>query len=180
MSEPAGARLAYRVDADDRLVDVAGEWDAFAVANGAPDLRFETLRGRSLPVLVTGPEMRLLTAQLLKRARARGELVLPFRCDAPERRRFLTMRLRAAGDGGVWIETTLERVEPRAPVALLDARVPRADELLVVCSWCRQVRLDGRWVEAEEAVEALGLFDAPRLPRISHGICPPCRAHFFA
>lgn len=180
MSEPPGARLAYRVDADDRLVDVAGEWDAFAVANGAPGLRFETLRGRSLPVLVTGPEMRLLTAQLLKRARARGEFVLPFRCDAPERRRFLSMRLRAEAERSVWIETTLERVEPRAPVTLLDNRVPRSDALLVACSWCRQIRLDVRWVEVEEAVESLGLFHAPRLPQISHGICPPCRARFFA
>lgn len=173
-------RIHYRVDAQDRMTEVGGEWNAFAAANGAPGLTIEHLRGRALPTLVSGTEMQALTGMLLKRARAVGEVEVPFRCDAPGERRFLSMSLRRDADGGVAIETTLLRTEPRPPVALLDGRQPRRDEVLVVCSWCKRIRLDVRWVEVEEAVEALGLFDAPRLPQVSHGICPECRARFFA
>jgi hypothetical protein len=35
---------------------------------------------------------------------------------------------------------------------------------------------DGRWVEAEEAMDRLDLLDAPALPRLTHGICPACKA----
>ena len=38
---------------------------------------------------------------------------------------------------------------------------------------------DKGWVEVEEAVNVLRLFDKPRLPRISHGICAPCSDSFF-
>jgi hypothetical protein len=173
--------IRYRVDAEDRLVEFGGEWDAFAAANGAAGLTIEHLRGRPLPALVTGTEMQSLTAMLLKRARAAGEVEVPFRCDAPDARRFLSMSLRRAAEDGVVIETTLLRTEPRPAVALFDENVPRSGELLVVCSWCKRVRLDGQqWVEVEDAVATLGLFEAAALPQLSHGICPPCRARFFA
>jgi len=32
------APLTYRLDADDRIVDIRGPWDEFARANGAPEL----------------------------------------------------------------------------------------------------------------------------------------------
>lgn len=174
-------KISYRVDAEDRLVEVGDEWDAFAAANGAPDLDLEHLHGRPLPALVSGTEMQSLTAMLLKRARAAGEVEVPFRCDAPDERRFLSMKLQRDAENGVRIETTLLRVEARPAVALFDEGAPRSDELLIVCSWCKRVRLDGQqWVEVEDAVAALGLFEAAALPRLSHGICPPCRARFFA
>ncbi len=173
-------KIRYRVDAEDRMVEVGGEWETFAAANGVPELTGERLRGRALTSFVSGTEMQSLTAMLLKRARAAGAVEVPFRCDAPGERRFLSMSLRRDADDGVAIETTLLRREPRPPVALWDDRLPRRDDLLVVCSWCKRTRLDVRWVEVEEAVEALGLFDAPSLPQVSHGICPPCRARFFA
>jgi hypothetical protein len=44
-----------------------------------------------------------------------------------------------------------------------------------MCSWCRRVRLDAaRWVEVEDAVAELRLFEDVRPPQISHGVCPIC------
>ncbi|MCM2258754.1 MAG: hypothetical protein NDJ94_24230 [Vicinamibacteria bacterium] len=173
-------KITYRIDAQDRLTELSGDWDQFAQANGAPELAAAALRGKPLPALVSGTEMQSLTAMLLKRAREAGAVEVPFRCDAPDERRFLTMELRRDAEDGVAIETRLVRAEPRPPVALLDARLPRTDELLVICSWCKCVRLPTQeWVEVEAAVEALGLFQEAQLPQLSHGICPPCRARFF-
>jgi hypothetical protein len=173
-------KITYKVDAQDRLTELSGDWDQFARANGAPQLDAAALRGKPLPALISGPEMQSLTAMLLKRAREKGAVEVPFRCDAPDERRFLTMELRGDEQGGVTIETREVRTESRPPVALLDARLPRTGELLIVCSWCKKVQLPERdWVEVEAAVEALGLFEEAQLPQLSHGICPPCRARFF-
>ncbi|MCM2258752.1 MAG: hypothetical protein NDJ94_24220 [Vicinamibacteria bacterium] len=173
--------LVYSVDGADRITDITGPWDEFAAANGAPGLTAATQRGKSLPELVTGVEMQLLTTMLLRRARGGTPLRLPFRCDAPDERRFLEMHLQGQGNGGVQIESRLLRAESRLAVALLEDHVPRTDEVVYVCSWCKRARLPRQeWVEIEAAVEELRLFGPGPLPQVSHGICPACRASFFS
>lgn len=68
----------------------------------------------------------------------------------------------------------LLREEPRPPLALFDATRERSDEFVIVCSWCKRVRVGADWREAEDAVAALGLFDAAVLPQLSHGMCDSC------
>jgi hypothetical protein len=56
-----------------------------------------------------------------------------------------------------------------ATVALL-RRVRRLETYVAMCAWCRQVRVDGRWMPFEEFLllkEDL---------RTSHGICESCAA----
>lgn len=48
-----------------------------------------------------------------------------------------------------------------------------SNELLQMCSWCKRVALPD-WVEAEEAVSRLKVFETELLPRITHAICPAC------
>lgn len=60
-------------------------------------------------------------------------------------------------------------------VALLDAIVEHGGDPLLMCSWCKQLAVGDAWVEAEEAVTRLGLFDDRHVPGLSHGICPRCR-----
>jgi hypothetical protein len=60
---------------------------------------------------------------------------------------------------------------------LLDPNFPRTEELLTMCAWCKKVKAVG-WVEVEEVVRQRQLFDRPRLPKITHGICPACRTAF--
>jgi hypothetical protein len=46
--------------------------------------------------------------------------------------------------------------------------------MLTMCGWCDRFLVDGEWVEVEEAVARLGLFELPKLPSIDHGVCPDC------
>ncbi len=65
---------------------------------------------------------------------------------------------------------------PREPVALIDPSIIRSDGFLVLCSWCKKVELSGNWVEAEEAMDRLKLFEQEAIPQVTHGVCPPCTA----
>ncbi len=165
----------YEVGADGTILRVGGGWDAFARANGAPGLAGTAVVGRPLLLSITEPTTRQLYDALLDRARGGRVVRVPFRCDGPAVRRSMELVMTPLPDGVVRFEAVLLSAEPRPPVPLLDPAAPRSADLVKVCAWCRKVAVGERWCEVEEAVAALGLFDAPFLPGVTHGICPACR-----
>jgi hypothetical protein len=61
-------------------------------------------------------------------------------------------------------------------VPLLDTRVRRGDDLILICAWCKRARLaEGGWVEIERAVEAMHLFQTDIMPGLTHGMCERCQ-----
>jgi hypothetical protein len=171
--------LVYLLDADDRIVGVNAAWTAFAVDNdGDPSLLPPTILGRRLWDQITDETTRQLYARLLERVRT-GAAPPPIRirCDSPAERRLLEMTLVARPAGAVEVRTRAIRIEGRANVELLDREARRSERLLRICSWCGRIPSDGggRWLEVEEAMSALGLFEGDAFPRLSHGICEDCR-----
>jgi hypothetical protein len=166
--------LSYTVDADDRITAIDGAWDEFAAANGAPGLTRESVIGTRLFDHVMGLEPREIASLLLLRARSGHAVSVGFRCDAPDRRRFLRLDLVLVAGECVQCTSTLVREEERPAQPLLDPRVPRSGDMLAICSWCRRARAGEQWLEIEEAVEKLGLLNEHQLPAITHTICPRC------
>lgn len=165
--------IEYRVDGNNVIVDVRGPWRELASANGAPELA-EPI-GQDLLETIAGGSTRMVTKDLLDRVRAtRRTVEIPFRCDAPDRRRFMRLRLLPVGERGIAFRSWLVREEERPPVRILDIQEARSDELLKICSWCKKVDADGEWLELEEAADRLALFEAPLLPDLTHGICDEC------
>jgi len=172
--EEPDADLDYSVDAEDRIVAVEEEWERFARSNAAPGLA-GALHGRSLWDFISDPTTRELYRDMLKRVRAGTPIRIPFRCDAPDRRRFMELQVVAEADGTVHFHSHLLRLEWRDPVELLGSG-PRnpATPPLNICSWCKHVEVEEEWIEVEEAVERLELFGDHPPPLLSHGICPSC------
>lgn len=169
--------VLYRIDREDRLVELDGGWLTFAAENGGEALQPSALIGQPLWRFVADSTTRQLYKAMVVRLREGGPPVrFRFRCDAPSRRRLLAMEMTADSAGGVrfWVSSVVE--EPRAPVLLLEPnRAREAGSLLTMCGWCKGVRLPlGEWVESEEAVRVLGLFEGAPLPRVTHGMCPTC------
>jgi hypothetical protein len=114
---------------------------------------------------------------LLRRIRSEVRAVeLPFRCDGPDVRREMMIRISANSSGRLVLFTASLRDElPRAkPQPLLDLTVPRGEETIEMCGWCDRFFVDDEWVEIEVAAERLQLFARTELPAITHGICPAC------
>lgn len=178
----AAAEVRYRVDAMDRLVAFDDPWDAFAIANGAPELAGGAVTGWKLWAFIAEADTRSLHKALLARVRADGAVTaLPFRCDSPELRRFMEMDLVPLADGAVEYRCRTLRTEARAPVAALDpARRGQPEAFIRMCSWCKQVEVaPGRWDEVEAAIRHLRLFDETPPPGVTHGICDTCQTRYF-
>lgn len=175
------AKLSYAIDDRDRLIRVDDGFYRFAAENGW-DGAGDSL-GRSLWDFVAGHEVKTLQRLLLRRVREGArDIELPFRCDGPEVRREMDIRIAADPTGRVVLFSAQIRAEEpwEEPQPLLDPAVPREDDFLSMCAWCDRFLVEGKWVEVEEAAERLELFRRSRMPELDHGICPQCSGQLLA
>ena len=172
--------IEYRIDHQGVLIYVSDSWTQFALDNGSPHLISEQVVGKPLMSFVSDLDTRYLYRVILERVRTTvGPVVVRLRCDSPSLRRFLQITISCLPDQQIQFLSHTLRTEPREPVPLLDPSTNRSNELLRMCSWCKQVLLpNDRWVEVEEAVAELELFCLDTLPGLTHGICPACRVKF--
>jgi hypothetical protein len=178
---PADGRVfIYRIDASDRVSFANEAWYEFARENGAASLNAAAVIGQPLGGFLSDEETRHLFEVLIQKVRrTRMTMVFPYRCDSPDRRRFLELTVVPFLPAEVEFRSRLVREERREPVSLLATETARTDEYLSMCGWCKKVHLpDDRWAEVEEAVRELDLFAKPYQPQITHTICPQCGAAF--
>jgi hypothetical protein len=170
------ADLLYHLNARDEITSVNEEWLAFARVNEGGYLLPPHILGRSLWEFIADPGTRHIYRQLHDRVRSRGEPArLSLRCDSPDRRRLLELNIAPSAHGDLSYQVRTIEEEERLPVPLLDSTQPRSERLVRMCSWCKRVSAGPRgWLELEEAVAALALFEESRLPQLTHGICSDC------
>jgi hypothetical protein len=169
-------RFIWIIDHADKIIHVNDDWLAFAQENIAPQLTAPAVLDQPIWRFIQGQETNYLYQQIFSRVRAGVSPVkFPFRCDSPDCRRFMEMKLSLLPGGAVKFISHLVREEWRDPVDLLDASRDRSEELLKVCSWCKRIDIPGQgWGEIEAAIGALDLFDHFSMPRMTHTICDTC------
>ncbi|MCE9615974.1 MAG: PAS domain-containing protein [Lentisphaerae bacterium] len=166
----------YRIDASYRIVAVGGSWAEFALANGGDNLLPDDVLGRPLWEFVTDDNTRHLYRMLIDRVvHTRVAVSIPFRCDSPDKRRFMQMSIAPHATALCEFTSRMVRVETRPPQVLLaDQERPRMGTIRI-CSWCKSVEVAAsRWEEIEEAARQMEFFAAASLPFVTHTICPKC------
>ncbi len=167
--------VIYHINKYDNLVSAGGLWDTFAIDNGAEELTFEKIRGRNLWDFITGDATKHVYGQILKRVRSGETLEFEFRCDSPQLRRFMAMVIAPAKEGGVRFKTRVIRIEERVNRCFQVTGRSGTDRLVISCSWCNRFRIgEGLWVEAENVVDILHIFDGSTDLSLSHGMCDAC------
>lgn len=172
--------LVYCVDARDRLVRVNEAWEVFARENDAPDLAADRVVGQPIWACIADDGTRQLYAALLPRVRAGATARFSLRCDSPTMRRRLQLTVGPGDAGLVRFEAMVTAVESRPEQSLLRRDLPREPRIVTVCGWCKRVSVLDAWLEIEEAIPRLRVFDADRPPELSHGICPACGGSLMA
>jgi hypothetical protein len=174
---PLTTLCRYTTDREGRLAFVDRGWCEFATANAAPpDYAIpERLYGRALLSFISDSTTLHVYSLLMERVlREKVPIVVPFRCDSPPERRWLELEMTPHEDG-IHFASRQVSVEPRPVPVPFDRPGTRADLLLRMCSWCKDVELAaGSWGPVEEAVKTFALFRDADVPGITHGICPSC------
>jgi hypothetical protein len=175
LESPAGS-CSYELDRRLVITGLGPGWDRTAIEHGAPELVSPWPIGKPLWMYLTDATTVHLYELLFERAiDVRRPITFPIRCDGPARRRFLELSILATPTRGFFISTILVRSEPRQPIALLERGVKRRPESLFICSWCNRAKVKERWVEVEEAVRLLRLFERDEPPQLQHAVCDACR-----
>lgn len=171
--------FVYRVDNRGRLCYVNTHWLDFAAENDWPVTAAEVL-GKPLMASVSDPQLRYLYGLLMARLRdGAGPFRFPYRCDAPDCRRYMRMEMLYCHDAReIEFRSQIRRIERRTTQDLLDARHPTDQRELDICSSCKRVSTCRGWMELEDSVISLRLFDCDRLPRTRHCLCPGCASAF--
>ena len=174
LSAASAQAAVYLLDADDRIVETDLGFERFARANDAPYLT--EVVGRSLFEFISGTDTKELWRTLLARVRfLRTATTYETRADSPFARRWAELTLVPDADGRVTITSRIVDGEERPWQPLVDRRVARGHWLVMMCSWCKQVRQpSGTWEELEDRFTHPELL--PQTPRVAHTVCPACRS----
>lgn len=167
----------YRIDSTDTIVSVSDNWGTFADANAwGSSLRPEDVVGHRLWDFIQGPETRHLYQELFRRVRGGiPSRPIPFRCDSPSERRYLELLIEALPEEKIQITSKILRTEPRSPITLLTVDTSRSTDFVTLCSMCKKMKVSpGQWDEIEEGLVHLRLFEAEKMPQLTHGLCHSC------
>jgi len=167
----------YRIDSTDTIVSISDNWSAFANANAwRGSVGPEGVVGRTLWDFIEDIDTRQLYRDLFGRIRGgMASRPIPFRCDSADERRHLELMIKALPNEQLEISSTICETESRSPVSLLDVDTPRSSEFITVCSMCKKVKVSpSEWNEIEEGLALLRIFEAGKMPQLSHGVCPSC------
>jgi hypothetical protein len=167
--------ITYHIDKDNRIILLSDEWEHFAVKNNASHLTVGAVLNNTIFDFIADSRCQLLYQMLIDRCRIeQRNLKFPFRCDAPEYRRFMLMEISPLKDGAIVFKSCIVREESREPVPILDVNTGRSDEFLKICSFCKKIEVDNNWLDVENAIESLDLFNENIFPHLSHGVCQMC------
>lgn len=172
MDETTQQPTVYQLDEKRRIVDVDGPWDRFALDNDGVAACAERVIGQPLMHFVSGDDARMWIDTLLQLATLTGKpLERPYRCDSPELRRYMVMRVVPKDGGMLRVEHRLLEVQARIrPVRFL----PVSDHhpsLRLRCSICGRIKAQDHWQEAEQCGgESEGI---PTIP-VAYTVCPNC------
>lgn len=165
--------IIYQLNHNDEICFVNKEYDDFAAANAGTQIMSGQVLHRSLWHFITDLATKNLYRDLLTRVRAGHPVQFNFRCDSPSRRRLMHMDLTCRENRVEFRVHTLSE-EDRPSQTLLEPHTPRSKHFLKMCGWCKKVRVGNLWVEMEQALTHLRLFELPILPSLTHGICKQC------
>jgi hypothetical protein len=166
--------IIYRLNDRDEIFFVNEKWDEFAVANMGENIASAWILQQSLWDFITDPTTRQIYRDMLMRVRAGHSIRFNFRCDSPISRRLMELVIVSGEEGTIEFRTCPLWEENRQPIPLLKNHAVSSDEPMRMCGWCKKVYIDQTWVEVEEAVAHLQLFEHANLPMLTHGICERC------
>lgn len=157
----------YRVDANDRIVEVGGAWDQFALENDGDDAVADAVVGTSIWSNVTGDATRMYLEAVLTRTRLEtNPIKIDYFCNSPKLQRKTRMELSSQPDGSVLSKHSILKIQalyPGSP-AIVDAK-----KLVKSCSICKRVRIGTTWIYSEEILNHQEL-------KLFFGLCDDCKA----
>jgi hypothetical protein len=170
--------VSYRLDKQDRIVEVGGDWDRVARENDGTEVVADRIIGTKLYAHVSDEPSRMFVWTMLDSVR---KLFRPstklYRCDCPDFKRQMEMTILPETGGGLLIQHRLIRQE-KQPLRLRFKGIAggqAASRMLVLrCTMCVKLKVGGVWLEPDATLLA-GLGQENGATQVAYSICDDCR-----
>lgn len=167
--------ISYVINESDEIIFVNDAWSEFALANDAPELVANKVLNCNLWDFISDAATREIYQKLVDKARAGHSSNFGFRCDSPDLRRFLEMKITLVENKNIQFDTRIINTEKRICQNVFQNDARRTNVVIVACSWCKKVETgDGNWCEVEEFLSDPNLLESENISQISHGMCVSC------
>ena len=167
----------YRIDENDKIVFVSDNWSKFALDNDATETCIPPfVLSKPLWEFIGDDETIHLYQLVIDRIRTEKKTVkISINCDSPNLRRFMQITIKPFLENQIEFTSKVINKEKREYLPILNKDAPRTDEFVRICSYCKKIAVtENEWVETEEAIVFLKLFQKDKLPQLTHGVCPAC------
>lgn len=162
----------YHVDKNDVVFYFNQHWIAFAEENQAGQLAKQAL-GKPIWSFISDGLVKTLYKELMLAVRKSNEKVkISFRCDSPEKMRFMQMEIFPLINGGLAFHNTLLREKLKSDGYSPEILAIIGEAGYPMCSRCNKIAINKKWHELEEALK-LKLLENKTL-KAHYGMCPTC------
>lgn len=159
------------LDERDRIVQVCESWNRFARANEGDGCLDHVIVNRNVREFIQGDATLMLLDTLIMQVRRLGkQLERTYRCDSPDMKRFMEMRIDREGERVRFVHRVV-RTEPLAVPVRFGFDSSGSMNRIVRCSMCNRVQVQRAWMEADDAC-ADGHIAGQQL--VIYGVCPGC------
>jgi hypothetical protein len=170
----------YRINERDEIISVNDDWCKYASDHGWDGISSDEVLHRPIYTYIKDSTTSRLYQYLFKRVRGGSTVRYQFNCVSKSHRRVMEMTVKPIGNGEC-LELKARMLHKQAHLQSFDKLDgPHEDKFLRTCGWCRRIDLEGNWIEVEDAVAKLEVFEFCRLPKLTHGICNDCFAEMLS
>ena len=133
--------ITYIIDEIDHIVEVGGDWDEFASKNNGETILKENVESNEIWHFIKDSGVRYLYRVMIEKIRKLGgRIEFPFRCDSCVVRRFMKLEIEPYPNDTVRFVSTVLNEEERPRIDMMDPALPKSDEIVRICSWCKKNR----------------------------------------
>ena len=167
--------IRYWTDSSDTIVAVSPGWNEFASRNNGVELDTERVIGCKLLSFIQGDVTRMYVRTMIESARLRHEpIVRQYRCDSPELKRFMEMRITLEASGLLcWEHRMLQAETLGRPLAFATLPAGKVRHLVLRCSICNRLKSEQGWLEPDVWSGAGATTGG--IITVAYGVCPDCR-----
>lgn len=168
--------ISYTLDKADVIVAVNKKWDEFARDNDGEKILAAKIIGKRLDQFIHGDVTRMFVRTMIMSARTlKRPVYRPYRCDSPQRKRFMEMTVVPHASGTVEVVHRELRSEPIVNNFTIRAATEGQRSIFLKrCSLCNRVNAKGVWSEIDDAVAENRLDADKSTLKVIYGVCPDC------
>jgi hypothetical protein len=138
---------SYVIDKKNCIISTKGYWDEFADENGCQKYSLKYIFGRNIWDFIKGDVTRMWVEAVFQYARLLNIIVeRPYRCDSPDLKRFMRMRIVPEKGGILCIEHEILSTEQIYKPVDIQYGVITMNDAKQRCSICGRVKV-GAWQE---------------------------------